>query len=244
MKDKKGKLLTQPVHELWNANAGNAQSGAAGLTQFLGSTWLSHVLRPGCYIHTQSVANGWVRQEADAKGKTHWVFVLADGKTSSNPYGKRSSDNNVKKCLAMRMDPTWSINAAADYGNANLKLLAASGFKLSGLNDMDKAKLMYLMHHEGEGSGPLFIRNKLSQGSGGVSGLRKKFALQLGATGIARSDALIAAAHGDTVFAYRRWLAKYIDDNFRQTTKYFFNKPIFAKDLSDLIEQVDGEAVE
>jgi len=244
LKNKKGKLLTQPIHELWNANAGNAQSGAAGLTQFLGSTWLSHVLRPGFYIHTQSVANGWVRQEADAKGKTHWVFVLADGKTTSNPYAKRSSDDNVKKCLAMRMDPTWSINAAADYGNANLKLLTASGLKLADLNDMEKAKLMYLMHHEGEGCGPLFIRNKLSDRKDGVGGLARQkqvFALQLGSNGAAKASELIDRADGDVEVAYREWLSKYIDTQFGMASKYFFSAPIEFRSLSKLMSQVGGE---
>jgi hypothetical protein len=68
LKDKKGHVLTATVRELWNANAGNPQSGAAGLTQFLASTWLTHVLRPGFYIHEQSAAKGWVRQETHPKG--------------------------------------------------------------------------------------------------------------------------------------------------------------------------------
>lgn len=247
MKDKKGKLLTQPIRELWNANAGNAQSGAAGLTQFLGSTWLSHVLRPGFYIHTQSVANGWVRQEADAKGRKHWVFVLADGKTTSNPYAKRGSDNNVKKCLAMRMDPTWSINAAADYGNANLQLLTASGFKLSGLNDMEKAKLMYLMHHEGEGCGPLFIRNKLSErkdGVGGIARQRQVFAMQLGPKGLSESTKRISDADDDVEVAYRLWLSAYIDRNFSQSAKYFFSKPIAATKLTEILATIGGTEIQ
>lgn len=243
-KDKKGHPIVQKVRELWNANAGNAQSGAAGLTQFLASTWLTHVLIPGYYIHERSVANGWVKQAADAKGKKQWMFVLADGSTTTQPYAKRQSDANVKKCLAMRMDPAWSINAAADYGNTNLKVLERSGFSLSRVNDMDRAKLMYLLHHEGEGAGPLFLRNKLAAARGGVSGLKSKFITQLGSGGAAKVDEHIKAAKGDVEFAYRRWLSKYIDGNFRQATKYFFNNPVQAKDLSDLAELIGGEAVE
>lgn len=51
VKDKKGKPVFKVISERWNANAGNAQSGAAGLKQFLASTWLNHVLIPGNYIH-------------------------------------------------------------------------------------------------------------------------------------------------------------------------------------------------
>jgi hypothetical protein len=244
LKDKKGKLLSQTLHELWNANAGNAESGAAGLTQFLGSTWLSHVMRPGFYIHTQSVANNWVRQDKDKKGNAQRVFVLADGTTTTTPYNHRSSDANVKKCLAMRMDPTWSINAAADYGNANLKVLETAGFKLKGLNDMDKAKLMYLMHHEGEGNGPLFIKNTLAKGRGGVAGLRKTFVLQLGGNGEALVKARVDKADGDVEVAYRLWLATYIDDTFRPASRYFCKDPKPMKDLTDLLELVGGKAIE
>lgn len=243
-KDKKGRPVVQKIHELWNANAGNAESGAAGLTQFLASTWLTHVLIPGYYIHENSVANGWVKQTSDTKGKKQWMFVLADGTTTTQPYAKRQSDANVKKCLAMRMDSAWSINAAADYGNTNLKVLERSGFKPSKLNDMDRAKLMYLLHHEGEGAGPLFLRNKLATGRGGASGLKSKFITQLGSSGAAKADEHINAAKGDIEFAYRRWLSKYIDGNFRQAKKYFFVNPTEAKDLSDLAELIGGEAVE
>ena len=243
-KDKKGRPLTKKIRELWNANAGIAESGAAGLTQFLASSWLTHVLIPGYYIHEKSVANGWVKQVADAKGKKQWMFVLADGTTTSKPYAKRQSDANVKKCLAMRMDPAWSINAAADYGNTNLKVLERAGFKLSGLSDMDRATLMYLLHHEGEGAGPIFLKNTLGSGRGGVGALRRKFEMQLGRDGEAKVEEHVKAAKGDVEFAYRRWLSKYVDNNFRQATKYFFKNPVNPKDLSDLAEMIGGEAIE
>jgi len=241
LKDQKGKVVVTIIRELWNANAGNAQSGAAGLTQFLASTWLNHIMLPGYYVHDQSVAKGWVRQEAAPKGGKRWVFVLADGKTTISPYGQRSSDANVQACLAMRMDPTWSINAAADYGAANLKVLAKAGFKLSGLNDMDKAKLMYLMHHEGEGAGPAFIRNTLGSPKGGTEGLKKKFATQLGKDGTDKANEQISQAAGDVEKAYRRWLGKFIDRNFSKAGGYFCSNPMKISELSDLMEDVGGQ---
>ncbi len=241
--DKKGKPKFQVIRERWNANAGNAESGAAGLTQFLGSTWLAHVLLPGYYIHEKSVINGWVKQITDARGKKRWMFVLENGVCTTEPYKKRS-DGNVKKCLAMRMDPAWSINAAADYGAANLLVLEKAGFKLSGLNDMDKAKMMYLMHHEGEGAGPLFVRNSLKSGRGGLDALRKKFDLQLGAAGAAKVDKLIEEADGDVQLAYRYWLSSYIDKQFASSEKYFFSSAVPAGRLSKLLVAVGGESIE
>jgi hypothetical protein len=246
LKDKKDKLITTKVRELWNANAGNAQSGAAGLTQFLASTWLDHVLRPGLYIHTHSVANNWVCKATSKKSKKPWVFILSDKTTTDEPY-KHRSDENVKKCLAMRMDATWSINAAADYGNMNLQILNDKGFKLKGLNDMDKAKLMYLLHHEGGGVGPLFINNKLVNRIDGQKGLAQTkavFAIQLGSDGAALSKKLIDAADGDAEVAYRWWLAQYIDKNFDQAGKYFCSQPLIASKLSDLFTAIGGSEIE
>jgi hypothetical protein len=244
-KDKNGNPVFQIVREIWNAKAGNAESGAAGLTQFLASTWLAHVLLPGYYIHEKSVANGWVKQAADAKGKNRWVFVLEDGTSTTTPHSKRS-DGNIKKCLAMRMDPTWSINAAADYGNANLRVLEKAGLKFTALNDMERAKLMYLMHHEGEGCGPLFVKNRLrdrKDGCGGVERLRQVFALQLGGNGAARVAELVGQTHGDVEKAYRRWLSKYIDKNFSMSSKYFVSNVMAVSELSEILEDVGGESV-
>jgi hypothetical protein len=242
MKDKKGRPMTVTVRELWNANAGNPQSGAAGLTQFLASTWLTHVLIPGFYIHEQSIAKGWVRHEKNAKGKSYWVFVLNDGSVTATP-GKHKGDENVKQCLAKRMDPAWSINAAADYGNANLKVLEKHGFKLAGLSDMDRAKLMYLMHHEGEGAGPLFIKNQLVKGSGGEAGLRRKFEIQLGAKGAAKAKEMIEEADDDVEKAYRAWFSAFVDRQFSQSQKYFCGAAVQSTRLSDLLVKIGGEEI-
>lgn len=240
--DKKGRQRFINIRELWNANAANEKSGAAGLTQFLASTWLDHVLRQSLYIQEQSAKKGWVREEIQANGKRRWVFVLTNNKTTVEPH-KHQDDENVKHCLAMRLDPSWSINAAADYGNLNLKLLIQQGFKLGGLNDMEKAKLMYLMHHEGEGAGPAFIRNKLGQCKGGVDALKKKFITQLGKNGAALVKEKIDDANGNIEMAYRRWLADFIDKNFRISPKYFCSQPSNTNDISSIFVTIGGEAI-
>jgi hypothetical protein len=141
----------------------------------------------------------------------------------------------------MRMDPTWSINAASDYGNANLAVLEAAGLKLKGLNDMDKAKLMYVLHHEGEGNGPLFVKDELAKGKGGLAGLRKTFVIQLGSNGEALVTKKIEDADGDVEVAYRLWLATYIDGNFKFASKYFCSSPITPAPLSELMKTIGGK---
>jgi hypothetical protein len=208
----KGKPVVLVVGQHWNAHSGNA-TGAAGLTQFLVSTWLGQVMKPDYFIHEQSVAKGWVKQEADKQGKLKWVFVLADGKTTPTPWAHKG-DANVKACLDQRYVPEWSIMAAADYGKANLQVLKNKGFKIFNLNDAEKAKLMYLMHHEGEGAGPLVISNKLNELPKGKfatveARIRDTFVKQVGED---EADDRIQQNNKNVEMAYRSWLAKYIDD--------------------------------
>lgn len=212
---KTGKPKTQTIKEQWNKDSYNAPSRAAGLTQFLESTWLAHCLKPGCYVHEQSVAKGWVKKETDAKGKSKFVFIFADGKTTTQPW-KQTGDANVQACLKERYTAEWSIMAAADYGKDNLAVLQKAGFKLTGLNDAEKAKLMYLMHHEGEGAGPLFIRNELSKLPKGKFAsseerLKHVFGMQVGKK---KADEAIDDANGNVQSAYRIWLTRYIDNKF------------------------------
>lgn len=212
LKDKKGKPRTYKVKELWNPSSGDNPAKAKGLTQFIVKTWLGHVMQPGFYIHEQSIAQGWLRQESDKKKGTHWVFVLSDGETTSKP-NSHHGDANVKACLAMRDDPTWSINAAADYGAANLKILEKHGFKLDGLSDIDKAKMMYLMHHEGEDAGPKFIRNRLTKPAGTVAEMTTKLVKKHGEK---KAKEMIDAENGDVEKIFRKPLAANLRSKFIQ----------------------------
>lgn len=248
LKDKHGKLMQTQINKLWDPNSGGADSSAAGLTQFIDNTWLSCCLMPKYYIHQKCVENGWVKQEADKKGKKHWVFVLADGETTTNKPFNHKGDIIIKKCLNMRFDPTWSILAAADLGRENLEVIA-SKFNLSKLSDMDKAKLMYLYHHEGTTGGTDFINNNLAKTVKQKEALRHQLASQLAdkkhkELGLKRADERIAIAGDDVPLAYRRWLAKFIDDKFSQTNEYYCSKPSAPVELNKIIKLIDGKEID
>ena len=238
---KTGKPKVNKIQGEWDSGSYNAQSRAAGLTQFLESTWLAHVMLSGRYIHEQSMVKGWVKQEAVTKGKSHIVFVLADGKSTTAPYAHRQ-DANVQACLKQRFTPEWAIMAAADYGKANLDVLKKSGFKLNGLNDAEKAKLMYLLHHEGEGAGPLFIRNelhKLPKGkfASAEERLKHVFVQQVG---LIETEKWINSTGG--VFpAYRLWLSKYINDKFDDLGRFACDRNVIQHPLavSDIFEKIN-----
>lgn len=239
--DKHGKPAMQKV-QVWDASSHNA-SGAAGLTQFLKGTWLNEAMRPGTFLNQKAMEQGWVRMEQDAKGRQHPLFVLASGKTTSEPFAKRHlHDANVQALLAQRFDAGWSINAAADYGARNLALLGKAGFKLDGLSAGERAKLMYLMHHEGEGNGPRFIQGTLDEMPKGrfassEARLKSIFAQQVGSS---EANKMIDDASGDVQLAYRKWLGGYIDSKIRLER---FGDIKESPDLNDILARVGGQAI-
>ena len=260
----KGKPMTHELGSHWKVNSLNVQRNkagkivgdAAGLTQFLRLSWLSQCMTPGTFIHDKCVELGWVKQEKQKTGGLQWVFVLSDNTTTRAPsshleaddegkpcdHKNAKHDDNIKKCLAKRMDPEWSIHAAADYGKANLKALEDAGLNLAGLNDMEKAKLMYLMHHEGPGGGKAFIRNKIAPTEDAKKKLKGTFVNQVGAETAADR---IKKTDDDVEAAYRKWLAEYVDSKFQldNTSKYFCGSPVEAVALTKLMKQIGGESL-
>ncbi|MET0606338.1 MAG: peptidoglycan-binding protein [Beijerinckiaceae bacterium] len=170
-----------PEKGCWNPAATNPGSGAAGLTQFLASTWIGHARLAGTALRLRAEADGIV----DAAGKV--------------------TPGREPALLELRLDPTLSIMAAAEYADINLKGLISRGLINATLPDDQKAWHMYLAHHEG-----------LAGAAGFLSGSRTYsldiLALQVGA---ARAQQLAAQQGGDANKAYRAWLNQYISDKIR-----------------------------
>lgn len=219
--DKRGKPITRSIGTQWDPKSWNKDKrtgdGAAGLTQFIPGTWLAHGMSRAYYLHQLFKDRGWVREETNKKGRKNIVFLLSDGTTTEKPLAHKG-DSAVIACLNARFQPTLSIMAAADYAKYNLAALANKGFKTGALTDRDKAKLMYLMHHEGEGNGPRFIRNALDELS--EQKMRHIFLRQLGDKPAAM-ETRIVRSHGDVYQAYRQWLVDYIDQIFDSMDKFY-----------------------
>ncbi|GAA5172710.1 hypothetical protein [Viridibacterium curvum] len=245
IKDKKGIPQEKKLGMQWDEHSGGAQDKISGMTQFMRETWLGLVMKPGTYLHTQAKAKNWVRQEDVRKKGKQWVFVLEKGTTTEPKL--HLNDSNVRACLAMRLDHTWAINAAADYGIENLGILAKEGFKTSGLPDMDKAKLMYLMHHEGCPDGPRFIKNTLAPTDEAKKKLKGKFAAQFKtktSSGVEEAERRIRQAGGDVEIAYRSWLARYVDDRFASAERNAFCcNPMQSGRTNDLLLKIGGVKV-
>ena len=162
---------------MWNKDSLNQGSGAAGLTQFLAGTWVGHSQVPGHLLNSRGKDAGLVSAANQ---------VIA---------GKRPA------LLKLRFDPLLSIVSAAEYGADNLKILAHANALPAGLTDDQRARYMYLAHHEGPGGATGFLKGTKAYTRANLVG-------QVGANA---ADKFISQCNGDASKAYRVWLNSYMD---------------------------------
>lgn len=116
-------------------------------------------------------------------------------------------------------------------------LLVDKGFKVNSLTEDEKGKVMYLMHHEGEGNGPLFIKNKmLDMGHRGFDSasdkLKSIFIMQVGKK---NAEDRIEDEGGAVDDAYRAWLGGYIDNKIDVRSYYAKNPPKKTDELLKIV---------
>lgn len=118
---------------------------------------------------------------------------------------------NLQKLLDLCYEPEYAINTAVDYGIENLKALKGFGFKIDGVTDGDKAKLIYPTHHLGSGDAKGFINN--------IIGNDRAKVLLNAQVGAAKS-AQYAASNGDSyVTGHRAWLCTFVDNRIKLSEK-------------------------
>ncbi|MBO9623766.1 MAG: peptidoglycan-binding protein [Sphingomonas sp.] len=116
----------------WNPHSRNPRSSAAGLGQFLSSTWTDLAQRPGTWLNTVAAERGWL----DGRGKL--------------------STGHRAELLALRYDPQASIVSVADFAKLNLDRLEKAGVRVR--TDAETlAKAAYLSHHLGLGDAQKFL---------------------------------------------------------------------------------------
>ena len=161
----------------WDKNSFNATSHAGGLTQFLENSWVGHAQNPAHLLNSRGKAAG---------------FINAANKVVA---GKRAA------LLELRFEPLLSIVSAAEFGVDNLKALTHAGVLPGGITDDQRARYMYLAHHEGPGGAVGFL-------NGTRVYTRTNLIKQVGTNA---ADTFIAQAGGDASRAYRNWLNGYMD---------------------------------
>lgn len=174
-----------PKTGVWKADSYNEGSGARGLTQFLCSTWGDRALVKGSLLNERAKEMGYIDSNNRIVDKT--------------------------ALLELRNDPELSIVSAAEYGQENLRKLSEKGLVPIDATDDQKAKLMYIAHHEGPGGAAQVLSGTLTD-----ERARKLFPQQVGQD---KADKLIAANNDDAAGAYTKWLNGYTDQMV-QPAKY------------------------
>lgn len=164
---------------VWDPASRNPRSSAAGLTQFLSSTWITEAQRSGTYLNGVASRSGWL----DADGR---VRAQAEG-----------------ALLSLRFDPRASIEAAADYADANLDQLRRQGHVGANASPETLAKVAYLAHHLGAGDAARFLDGRISP--------ERARTLLNSQIGQSAASARIEAAGGASAVAHRQWLTAYVD---------------------------------
>lgn len=230
-------------------NITSYKSSAAGMTQFLNGSWMSETFREGTYLYEKATQQGLIadkpaldkngKEVKNKKGEVKYEkkFEVSPDEwrnlkelrkqhliTGVTPYPRKAT-HAVQKWLDLRFKPEYAIMAAVDYGVANLASLKNAGYNIDGLNDAEKAKLIYLTHHLGLGDAKLFIKNDISEDEAGH--------LLKAQVGI-KSAVEKFITHGSYIQAHRTWLTEYINNNIK-LEKYFCSEltnPPMLKDAS------------
>lgn len=120
----------------WLPYSRNPRSSAAGLGQFLSSTWRGEAEREGSWLNGVARQQGWLNAHGKVKGEDRGAL------------------------LALRYNPEASIQATADYARANLDALARAGVVI-GEGPQAVAQAAYLGHHLGRGDAIRFLKGGL-----------------------------------------------------------------------------------
>ncbi|MFV0623238.1 peptidoglycan-binding protein [Sphingomonas sp. ac-8] len=120
----------------WQLYSRNPRSSAAGLGQFLSSTWVGMANTKGSWLNAAANARGWIGENGR---------VLPSARAS---------------LLSLRYDAEASINAVADYARGNLDGLRRAGVPV-GNDAATIAQSAYLGHHLGLGDAIKFAKGGL-----------------------------------------------------------------------------------
>ena len=235
------------------------KSSAAGMTQFLNGTWVTETLREGTYLFEKAIKQGLVADMPllnkkgetvkDKKGEVvyekklqvstdKWKNLeeLKNGRyiTGITPY-PRHATADVQQWLNLRFKPEYAIMAAVDYGVENLASLKKAGYKIDGLNDAEKAKIIYLTHHLGLSDAKRFIKDEITEGSAKI----------LLTAQVGDESAKARSKTAGYMKAHRKWLMDYIDGNIKLSNYFCHEKTTINNpediDLIDIIKKINKE---
>lgn len=134
-----------------------------------------------------------------------WTDVYRDENSLLHRDCQKLSESAL---LAKRLEAKYAIDGAASYAAINLRSFEKqTGFYCSILPPDERAKLAYLLHHEGTGGALRLFGKKPALSDGDVTNRLRK---QLGDNG-SKLKNLLSQYDDDPASAYKGWLFSYID---------------------------------
>ena len=246
-------VITQ-AFRMWNPNSMNNPKKypqtAAGLTQFLASTWVSESLRKGTYLCEQAMSDHECVKDLPNKLTAKQIarndeIDKINAKTKDTKKhlalikpksGTSLQVTDFDKLYDLRFNPKISIMASIDYATYNLEQLTKDYSEISSMNHANKAKLVYLSHHLGLGDARNFIGNKIEEDRAEKL-LRAQFI-----SAPDQPDKWFEVNDDNWIWAHRSWLCTLIDDKVK--LEFFAcagTKLPEADKLFDMIKTLHGK---
>ncbi|WP_035051600.1 LysM peptidoglycan-binding domain-containing protein [Andreprevotia chitinilytica] len=136
----------------WNPKEVNPNTKARGLGQFIEAAWFDVCAIKGSAVNTTLCKTySQYHRFIAKKGRLYGCRNTAGKDKKGNPITREAEEviSNCREILEWRNNAEIAIEAAAAYGAHNLRLLQKNGFPVDKLTPSDKAKVIYLAHHEG-----------------------------------------------------------------------------------------------
>lgn len=214
----------------WDEQSLNAESQAGGLTQFLRSTWRTEAAREGTYLNEVAVQKGLVDENGKILDDAALLKLRFDPTLSivaAAEYDQSVLDavmQETKKDPAQADQELSSRHPDRDFAADPLdpkdpadkplidewkEIYESSGTSLvpPGISDDERARYLYLCHHEGETGAIRFLDGSLTDA--------QAHPLFLANVPDAGKRAALVAEHGSESAAYQAWLWEYIDDHIQ-----------------------------
>lgn len=222
----------------WIENSAAAGSSARGLGQFLPAAWYEYVAKDGTLGNTEALKQIGTKKLQAANGTLYKI----DGKNTTEV--NRPIRNTI---LEWRDNGLYSIDAIASYAEDNLKYLKDRGIDTGALPPDEKAKIAYVMHHEGRGGGLLYLRGKFGKPPESLPDeAQTKLTKQLRTKsddGTARAKRLADRFGGDYVKAYYYFLANHADTKVRVKNFMLKSDGFQERSAYEVIESVAGISI-
>jgi murein DD-endopeptidase MepM/ murein hydrolase activator NlpD len=223
----------------WKEDSACDGSSARGLGQFLPPAWYQYIAKPGTLGNAEAL-------KLLGATKLHAEY----GKLYKIDGGNKTEVNALRlnTILSWRDHGGYAIDAIASYAEDNLALLKDKGIDATSLPPDEKAKIAYIMHHEGSRDGPLYLQGKLGRTTESKPAkVQDKLATQFRtkkSDGTKEAKALADRFGGDYVKAYYYYLASYTETKIR-SKNFMLNQVGFSERSSyDVIFQVAGIKIE